>query len=462
MLDNVIFLLFNLYTLLSIIKQPHFKFQKMQYEKKRKQDEMDGHLPSAAVSPSETDNALLSANGLLYRLPQSLSTTNFRNVRKQYADRTLYSPGDVMRFVWNTGTSYIDPATAFISFRVNVTQSTLDDANNSYIFGNGCGAANLISEILIQSKNGKELDRVTNVDKLAAIRYHWLMNTEAKDSMQVAGVGHTFTVSNSVPTASLDVSIPLSLLSGFFRPIVKGTKIPASLASGLLIQMTCQTAATSFKHSAVGGLGKGIQYSITDPEMYLQSSELNDPTQSTLLVTSAESGLDYVYTSTYTDTDTPASNNVNQVSKKAVSQCLRTYCCRYPANHTEETVDGYTTAPASEITAWQWRLGSSYFPQNVVDDLPTSYMLATQTFDKQRALFVNPTGVPYDKYQTDDGLIGVPVNSESRLLLSGAPLNNSNVLELQMNTSVSGRFHVVWMEYIAVAKCFLNYTDLKI
>lgn len=435
----------------------------MQYEKKRKgmdETEIGSSLPGEAVKPSTSDNALLSANGLLYKLPQSLSTTNYRTVRIQYAERNLYTPGDVVRFVWNTGTSYIDPATAFIRFDVTVKAEGMTAATQ-FSWGSG-SAANLFSEILIQSKNGKELDRITNVDKYAQIRTNWCTSTDAKNALQSSGHNTTFTLADNNAFV-LSYSIPMSLVSGFFRPIVKGTKIPANLASGLLIQMTLSPSTNKLFRKLDSDATNLNYINVENPEMYLQSSDLNDPTQSTLLVNSAEVGLDYVYTSTFTDTDVPPGTVVNQVSKKAVSQCLRTWCAVYDTDFNDNiNNDGYTTVPYTEIESWQWRLGSSYYPQKTVTKADTAYWLTNQSFDKQRELYTNPASVGYNDFQTTNSIVGVPINSESRLLLSGSPINNSNVLELQMTNSQAGRLHVVWMEYVAVAKCFMNYTDLKI
>lgn len=447
------------------------------------EDRMAERLPGAAISPSGTDNALLSANGLLFQLPQSLSTTNVRNVRTQYADRTSYSEGEQIRFIWNTGSAYIDPANAMISLDLKVSNVFgVDEAARTFDFGSGAGAASIFSEILIQAKNGKELDRVTHVDKLAAIKMNWLMSTEGKGMLQAAGYEKKFPFGGGnglLPDVILNVSIPLCMLSGFFRPIVKGTKIPSNLAAGLFIQLTLKNSANIFSYDPPVAAGENITnfmkaptFVVQNPVIFLQSSLLNDPTQATLMTTSAESGLEYVYTSTYTDSDRTQATTLNQISKKAVSQCLRTFMSAYEVvpgdaglNIESVGTDSFRTVPISEFEKWQWRLGSSYFPQNPVTKESVSYFLTSHAFDKTRELYSNPSGLDFNRYALTAATIATPISSESRLLLSGAPINNSNVLELQLTTknlAARQRLFVVWMEYVSVAKCFLNYTDLKI
>ena len=435
------------------------------------QKEMIANLPGKPVAPSGSDSALLSANGLFYRLPQSLSTTNFRNDRRQYADRTEYvgSKREVMRFVWNTGGAYIDPATAYIAFEVEVSDS--HTSTQAWGFGDlAAGACNLFSEIQIRSRNGKELDRVTHCDKIASIRAQYLLDAESRAMLECAGFSGTENgafassgVAAGVYGAGVQVAIPLHLLSGFFRPLVKGTKIPAPLASGLVIELTLNKPATALFKTDVTGTP---EFKIKNPTLHLQSSDLNDPTVATIMATSAEVGLDYVYTSTFVDMDTRSQSTYNQVSQKAVSQCTRTYMSIYnAADQTAPDFDSYKSIPKSQVDKWQWRLGSNYFPQNELKHGPESYLATLQAFDRDRDLPNNrPNSVKYSEFLTKKMVLAQNISSDSRLLLAGAPINNSNVLELQIQvvTNDVPYLYLVVMEYISVAKAFLTYTDLKI
>ena len=60
-------------------------------------------------------------------------------------------------------------------------------------------------------------------------------------------------------------------------------------------------------------------------------------------------------------------------------------------------------------------------------------------------------------------VIGVPIETDSRLNLSGVPLNNSNVLELRCSIAAGGSNleYVLYIEYITVARCFINSTSIK-
>ena len=84
-----------------------------------------------------TDSALMATNGLLYRMPQPLSVCNHRTFKKEYAQRQSYFQGDTMVFDINSGSSYIDPSSCMLSFKVTVAAADGGAATDKWNFGSG-------------------------------------------------------------------------------------------------------------------------------------------------------------------------------------------------------------------------------------------------------------------------------------------------------------------------------------
>ena len=55
-----------------------------------------------------SDSALMSTNGLLYKMPQPLSVCVNRTFKKEYAQRQEYTMGSTIAFDVNSGSSYVN------------------------------------------------------------------------------------------------------------------------------------------------------------------------------------------------------------------------------------------------------------------------------------------------------------------------------------------------------------------
>lgn len=246
--------------------------------------------------------SMLSDNGILYRAPSQLSSVVARTYKVEYAQRSLYTKTAPMIFDWNTGTSYVDPQTAILSFDILISKSLAD--NSTLTWGGGLGACSLISEIRIISKNGVELDRCSEAGQLAKILGDYTLSQEGRYSIGMCAgveVGDNIDLVGTTVTV-LQVSIPMKVLSGFFRPTVKGMLLPAGLASGLRIEMSLMDEKRAFQ-CTVGGPNIGVlSYKIENPQMLLQLSDFNDPTQNLLITESSRAGLEYNFPSYFSTT----------------------------------------------------------------------------------------------------------------------------------------------------------------
>ena len=365
----------------------------------------------------------------------------------------------------NSGSAYVDPDNCMLSFTVNLTADT-PQVNDAWSFGTGTGA-NLFTELRILSKNGCEVDRTQNLNVLSKILIDYTFNGEGEQILQGAGKGVSL-VTGAGGTGSLQVVIPMCLLSGFFRPTVKGMKIPSGLASGLRLEFLTARPGRAFTRTA--GTGTGLTYTITDPQMLFMSSELNDPTQSTLMSESASNGLEYTFPSYFSTNVTTSSSQLTEQVKKAVSMCTRIFTTVYDAAEVvKETVDGFASLPSSAIKSWQYRVGSSYYPQKVVaDNSVESWYLSLACFNKLRDVQTNPPNIGLLDFNANGkSLYAMPLETDSLLNLSGIPLNNSSVAELRMELDTVApndvaKDCVIFIEFSAVARTFINRTSLKI
>lgn len=413
---------------------------------------------------SESNDLIMTKNGLMYKMPQSLSTTVDRTFRREYAQRASYNAGDTMVFDLNTGTSYVDPQNAMLVFDVTCAFAATVDTNEVVSFGSGCGAASLIEEIRLISKNGTELDRIQNANILAKITRDWTYDTQGAAYLEMALNNQGFPAPG---TGTKKAVIPLKLISGFFRPTVKDMLIPAGLMSGMRIEITLAPASRALFKST--GTGTGLSYTVTDPEMLLMLHQLNDPTQAILMSESANNGLEYTYPSYFATTLTTVQTSINEQVKKAVSQCTRVFATAFDVSGADsvllETKDGFETVSATDLTNYQYRVGSSYYPQNPIDNSLESWYIAAATFGKNSNTDA-PSSVDYASYHTGNKfLVGSPLQTSDRLNLSGLPINNSSILEIRLQLANGGglsRQLVVFMEFISVARTFINKSTLKI
>jgi hypothetical protein len=346
-----------------------------------------------------------------------------------------------------------------LSFKVNVAATVGGDVEDEWNFGSGL-ATNLIKEIRVLSKNGCEVDRTQNANVLAKILKDYTYDSDGR--RMLSNAGYDIECSAGI---SYKMVIPLSLLSGFFRPVVKGMKIPAGLCSGLRIEFIMETARRSLTYT---GAGNSVRYSIADPEMLFMCMDLNDPTQAALMKNSAETGLEYTFPSYFSTPLTTTANKINEQVKKAVAQCTRAFATVFhTATVEDEKKDGFGSIRHSDYAFknFQFRVGSEYYPKKTVDDSVESYYITAACFNKNTDQQEFPNGLRLVDYINEGSFVmGVPIETDSRLNLSGIPLNNSNVLELRAEIESGGEQldYVIFMEHITVARTFINKTDIKI
>ena len=421
-----------------------------------------------------TNFSMLQDNGILYRAPSQLSTTVARTYKIEYAQRQSYKGfGSPIIFDWNTGTAYVDPASAILSFKIKIINS--DPTNDCILtWGGGLGACNLISEIRIISKNGVELDRTSEAGQLAKILSDYTLSNAGRYNAQMCDGEFAIdavTVENS-DEKEIEVSIPLRLLSGFFRPTVQDMLIPAGLASGLRFEFTLQNPNRAFYTSSVDIDNSSITYEIDSPEMLLQLSDMNDPVQSALFNQSAKTGLEYNFPSFFSSKVSNAGQTrINEQLKKAVSQANKCFAVVLPKVVADPEKDyenihtsGFNSTDANTIASFNWRLGSQYYPLQALTKPSTYWAVANACFNRLRSMEWAPNQVDYQDFNIGGKcILSTTLDMSDRINLSGSKINNSSVLELRMELKTDGPVDIIlFLQFTAEVRTSGSRSVLKI
>jgi len=384
--------------------------------------------------------SMLQDNGILYRAPSQLSTTVSRTYKIEYSQREKYEVNTPMIFDWNTGTSYVEPTTAILSFGIAITNT--NNSNLDLSWGDGLGACNLFSEIRIISKNGVELDRCSEAGQLAKIRSDYTLSVAGRSNAEMCDGypkdGEIVAISES--TVIIDVSIPMRLLSGFFTPVVNDMLIPAGLASGLRIEFILQSANRAFYSSSAEAEDGDITYAIMNPQMLLQLSDMNDPVQSALFTQSSKTGLEYNFPSYFsTKVSNGTSTRINEQLKKSVSQANKCFAVVLPktgiitSDYERIRTSGFNSVDAYRIKSFNWRLGSQYYPLQPLTSSTNYWAIANACFNRLRGIEWQPNQVDYAGFTVEGKcILATTLDMSDRINLSGSKINNSSVLELRM------------------------------
>jgi hypothetical protein len=432
-----------------------------------------------AMSIASGRETMMELNGSKYRMPQPLSTGVMRTYKREYAQRQAYRVGAPVLFDFNTGTSYVEPQSALLSFDLAISNLTGD--NRAWSWGSGLGGCSLFEEIRIISKNGVEIDRTQQAHVLAKVRADYTLSKESRTNLEMCDgypSGSNFVVPAGT-TRIFPITIPLKVLSGFFRPTVEAMLIPAGLASGLRIEMILASASRAFQWED-GGTATAPVYEVQNPEILLQLTDLSDPVQSALMKESAQTGLEYTFPSYFaTVAGNSGSSQITEQVKKAVSQATRLFTAIYDKEGTFDVdrpgVDGFASIRADRLGGFQYRVGSSYYPQQTVTRFTEMWATSNSAFDFIRKLEWSPNTVDFVGFSTGGkSLLSTSLETNDRLNLSGLPINNSSVAEFRFtqkdgthnngdgSDATSSVDAVIFVEFIAVVKTSINRATLRI
>jgi hypothetical protein len=323
----------------------------------------------------------------------------------------------------------------------------------------------------IQSRSGTEMDRLQNAnlwgrnDSLFNMSSEWLQTVGSNQGFGPTRNGAADGANTNTQTATRFV-IPLVQLTTFFRPI-DGQMLPPQLASGLHFEIVLEDFRTAFFQKVAGITG----YEIEQIYFQLDCVDLTDDCQRTISDISANLGLEYTYPRIFTSqSQLPIGQlSLSQQVQKSVSQaCYVTTITISQADKIDITVDSLASIPFN-YTNFQYRLGSLYFPNqqitssDVQDVACEAYTITQSVYDKLRLMYDNGS-VSFAVYQASLAVLSASFEKSQFLSISGLPINNSRVLELNAEfAAVSQNLEVYsFLQYTSVARTFLDNTAIAI
>lgn len=443
-------------------------------------------------------SAILGANKLSYRLNPDLSVAVQRNNQSQFFQNQSYSPNTLGVCIWNTGSNFVDVSRSALVLTVQ---------NSSLVpawFGPSGSACNLINRITIMSRSGSVIELIQNANQLAAhtlaFRHDrsWrgenMIVGETKEPADLASIPALANGGNAMlygatgrplgatlDPAAVDYSwattdtqrfvIPLSEISPFFASCKE--LLPASLCSGLRIEILFEVAGNALMSTT--STPSAMNYLITDCRFETECYQLSDMVLRSLNDQASSSGLEIVGVTAYNTQFNRTQAAVSVDCSKAVSRAI-SYIYRERPVLTSESKDSikdhfacFAVTPTDYPVQTQARIGGCYYPQQSVRSAAGWRTAASDlyfiTLQSLGALGWGKSGIAtnFYTYLSSQFSITQTLERESVLGLSGVPLSNSRLLNVQMqwknpNTTVGDLFLI----YAILVRVFVSGTNVEV
>ena len=476
-------------------------------------------VSSVSSTTGDSIQELLNWNNLTYTMPITNSVVSARNVKTYPADQASYNVGTPWIIYVQTGSQYVDWTKSFLSFSLTgvisgcKSPASFGSTAGSLDVGFGIGSVcNFIDSIIVTTRSGAEVHRIEKFNMYRIINDYL---NENSDFFQTEGSlsGYTapestksrldtnmqMTIQANTGSSALSIAnyaynrdfiIPMYKLGGIFE---SKQLCPATLASGLRIEIRTVTNAgyalnlssPELAQSAIlpaAPMAATATAKFTNMKLHCDTYLLNDAAMRELNQTSARFGLEYVYNECFHQTQV-ASVTTNLVCSKAVSRALnaKALIMKKPSiilgnddfdwNTIEYggtsggTVSVTNCASEAIVDKYFFRLGSQYFPHSPVEGSLESYwqLLYTERHlgSRNKSLYKESSF-----FETSIPLQVATFERSNTLRYSGVPINNSRTLALQTSLkfpAVTGSVNLhdgcqmhVWLEYLTLAKAFLN------
>lgn len=452
----------------------------------------------AKGQPSAQDNGLmaqsiLAANLLTYKLAPDVSVASARNNQSQFFANQSYAGGATAVCILNTGSQYVHPRRSYLAFTVTPTWT----GGGTAWFGPNGSACNLINRITISSRSGTVIELLQNANMLASHTLNYRHDRtwrgdpiyiSGSSSASVAGVGGDALMYGAAPVrtaltlladsvvgwvsgAPMRFCIPLPELS----PFCANSKQlwPASLASGMRIELLLEQFGTAFMTSAAATV---TSYDISNIRIEAECYQLSDLVLRSLNDQASESALDVVSMTAWDTVFSRTQTSVNVDCSKAVSRAIGfLYRERAAAPSTDGSVDAFA-CPAVTATVYptdfQARLGGLFFPQSSIRSGTAFRTAATELY----AISLQSLG------HMGWGASGVATNLQEYYLsrfcvyqsmersdvidLSGQPMSNARLLNVQASFAGSTPSPAIsgdlFLFYVILVRCFLSGTNIEV
>ena len=443
------------------------------FDEKKYKSKVDTKYDEQYVGSAGTEmSQIMVDNKLSYVIPSNVNVATSATNKKQFFQRRDYGPGDTAVCILNTGSSYINCKNSYLVYTIEVP-----DVGGAFSFDWGVGSGvNVFREIKVQSRSGTELYRGERLNKYMAqyIRYQ-----HSKDWIQtigkMAGIGVVYSATDVAIVAR--ITIPICMLGGFFEPL-NDLLLPPQIASGLRLELNIENLNTAIRQIT----GTAItSFSVNDIFFNLETVSLMDQQQLLLNKASASDGLEYTFKRYFLSTNTYPSetSQKNLEVRKAVSQATFAFCTYNDLTSENVITDDSMASGPYNVKAFRYRIGSQYYPLDFVADSTRSagltksesYFFALQSFAKTHnrddvtSVEITNTDANVNTFSNTMSVLAQSFERNQMLNLSGVPISNSRVLELEIDqeTSVGTQFQYnIFLEYLAICKAYLDNTVLKV
>lgn len=401
---------------------------------------------------NETKDSALAINDLLYTTVEALSLVKSRTFDRQAYQLRSYTNASntISSIILNSGSNYVDFQKSYLSFDVvmNSADPTITDENFS--FGSGSGL-NLISEVVVRSRSGVELDRLSG----AALYNKLKIQYQMKQGYTTSGVATAMRYGDDMAiNTPITVVLPMSYISPFFTP---DKMCPSALVSGINIDITWAPFESAIVKAAGGD--DVTSYDVNNLAITMDSITLSSDADQTLKGVAATAGLDWVFESVFNTKATmvAGATSVSIDVQKAVSQGNFVYGTLLQSDRiVNVAVDSLLTDSAAlQKSRTQWRLGSHHFPSQVA----LGNMLFANTLYAYDSLGHFQPDVTRTQFETDSGIAAYSLNKSERMLMSGSSLNSSRTLNFSLDLTAGAAVDVnrdvaVYLCYTKICSAF--------
>lgn len=371
-------------------------------------------------------NTMVAINNLNYKNLGDPSLVQKRVSRKFPAKLSVYpgTSGSKIQFELSTGSSLVYGPNCYLMMDIKTDiVGRFGIATSSSTSGS---AMNIFQSSLIKV-NGKEIDRVDNLNLLSKYMMYYTTDSDMLHQSLGSVAGYSNGAGQDYST-SRKVIVPLRWVSGLFGNTEQ--LIPSGLINGATIDLGLESPAVAFTTPVVAPPVVPT-YTVSNATIVLDMYELND-SASLFLKQEASKNVGLVFTYKSFSHQRTNANNITSLSAnvgKPFSHVLHAFTVVREAGNIASAVadsfksHNYSDVPASNFPSWRYLFGSMSFPECKVDCLEESYIIAQQTYNKLKD-YNSPNSVSVAEYKTDVGILSQSFEKMGFLLeQSGMKLN---------------------------------------
>lgn len=383
-----------------------------------------------ADNSSNLNDDLLEINSLDYNMPASLTQCVSNNFTHERFETGLpASGGSTLTHLLNTGKDFVDGDKSYLVLNVKVTGGGYNVGVDYASWGEAGSGLNLISESIVRSRDGKELDRVEGAHIVQNVRYTY---ENSRDWQRTNGstVLSEFTDGDATVFAPEDVGaflesgtpiiIPLKYVSSIFGT---GQLLPPQLCSGLSVSIKINDIRDIFYEGGSYNMNLAT-FEITDAYLRIATCQINDTMTSEVTKIASKEGLKILYDSYYRHRDSGFINSVSANVRANIAQVTGIFAkVRRLDYENDEEVDSQSASGVNQ-THYQFRHGSLLMPSNRVESHMEQYHQSMLAFGKMEA----EAGLSYKGWFDHGRVVAYNTNRSANLDLAGVSISNSKSL----------------------------------